>query len=65
MVVVTELPVEYEVLLVVVALGSPYRSCWLQLFVLMVGGWKGDCMAMCCQLKYCLGDEGCWEFGWG
>ena len=25
--VVTEVPVEYEVLLVVVALGSPYRSC--------------------------------------
>ena len=36
MVVVTEVPVEYEVLLVVVALGSPYRSCWLQLFVLLV-----------------------------
>ena len=37
MVVVTEVPVEYEVLLViVVALGSPYRFCWLQLFVLLV-----------------------------
>ena len=37
MVVVTEVPVEYEVLLVVVvALGSPYRSSWLQLFVLLV-----------------------------
>ena len=34
--VVTEAPVEYEVLLVVVALGSPYRSCWLQLFLLLV-----------------------------
>ena len=29
----TEVPVGYEELLVVVALGSPYRSCWLQLFV--------------------------------
>ena len=29
---------EYEVLLVVVvALGSPYRSCWLQLIVCIVG----------------------------
>ena len=36
MVVVTKVPVEYEVWLVVVALGSPYRSCWLQLFVLLV-----------------------------
>ena len=34
--VVTEVPVEYEVLLVVVALGSPYRSCWLQLFEQLV-----------------------------
>ena len=34
---VTEVPVEYEVLLlVVVAHGSPYRSCWLQLLVLLV-----------------------------
>ena len=33
--VVTVVSVEYEVLLVV-ALGSPYRSCWLQLLVLLV-----------------------------
>ena len=36
MVVVTEVPVEFEALLVVVALGSLYRSCWLQLFILLV-----------------------------
>ena len=36
MVVVTEVPMEYEVLLVVVAFGNPYRSCWLQLFELLV-----------------------------
>ena len=34
--VVMEISVEYEVMLVVVALGSPYRSCWLQLLVLLV-----------------------------
>ena len=34
--VVTEVPVEYEVLLVVVALGSLYHSFWLQVFVLLV-----------------------------
>ena len=34
--VVTGVPVEYDGLLVVVALGSPYHSCWLQLFVLLV-----------------------------
>ena len=33
--VVTVVSVEYEVLLVV-ALGTPYRSCWLQLLVLLV-----------------------------
>ena len=41
--VVTEVPVECEVLLVVVALGSPYRSCWLQLFVLLVIVIAGYC----------------------
>ena len=34
--VVIEVSVEHEVLLVVVVLGSPYRSCWLQLLVLLV-----------------------------
>ena len=44
MVVVTEVPVEHEVLLVVVvALGSPYRSCWLQLIVLLVIVTAGYC----------------------
>ena len=22
-------------------------------------------MVACCLLRLCLGDEGCWEFGWG
>ena len=46
--VVTVAPVEYEVLLVVVAFGSPYRSCWLQLFVLLVivpAGYCHFCMS--------------------
>ena len=34
--VVTVVSVEYEVLFVVVALGSPYRICWLQLLVPLV-----------------------------
>ena len=34
--VVTEVSEEHEVLLVVVALGSPYQSCWLQLLVLLL-----------------------------
>ena len=37
------IPVEFEVLLVVVTLGSPYRSCWLQLFVLLVMVPAGYC----------------------
>ena len=50
---VTEVPVEYEVLLVVVVLGSPYRSCWLQLFVLLVIVPAGYChfcwsWSLCC-----------------
>ena len=154
--VVTEVAVEYEVLLVVVAQGSPYRSCWLQLFVplvivpaglllsfllvvigcvacghpcilliiidlflifpsklvssssmnhllllccpidaagplffrikkriyylfsvrfLQLAALSDGCIeeggrvivrtAVCCLLRLCLGDEGCWEFGWG
>ena len=33
---VTLVSVKYEVLFVVVELGSPYRSCWMQLLVLLV-----------------------------